>query len=82
MNFVKIFKCEAAAHVCDKSQYKESSLWERIVMKLHHLICHACREHSNENTKLTKAIETANIQILTADKKEAIRETIQQEISK
>lgn len=50
----KIFiPCEEANHVCDKSQYKEASLWEMIKLNLHLLYCNACRKYTKNNTKLT-----------------------------
>lgn len=82
MSLTIIFKCDAAAHICDKSQYKESSLWERIQMKMHHLMCRICRQHSERNTKLSQVIQIANLKTLPVEKKKELRDTIQQEISK
>ncbi len=82
MNIGILFKCSEAAHVCDKSQYHESSVFERVLMKLHQMMCRVCREHSSENTKLTKVIEKADLKTMPEDKKEDIRKIIQQEISK
>jgi len=49
--------CEEANHICDKSQYRESSLLEKLKLKLHLLYCNACRKYSSRNQKLTVAIK-------------------------
>lgn len=82
MNLSIMFNCGAAAKTCDKSQYQESSLLDRILMKMHHLMCRVCREHSAENTKLTNALQKADVKTLTRDEKEHIRKKVQQEIAK
>jgi len=82
MNIGILFNCSEAAHICDKSQYQESSFFERFLMKLHQMMCRVCREHSSENTKLTEIIEKADLKTMPEDKKENIRKIIQQEISK
>lgn len=82
MNLEIIFKCSEAANVCDRSQYAESNLGERLLLKAHLLICKICRNHSTLNGKLTQAIRKANLRSLPEDKKQELRKTIQQEISK
>ncbi len=82
MNLGIIFKCGEAAHVCDKSQYRESSLFERMLMKMHHLMCRICRKHSSENGKLSEAINKSNVKVLSEKDKSVLKEKIQQEISK
>ena len=32
-------KCEDAGQVCDKSQYKEASFWEKLKLNVHLLYC-------------------------------------------
>ncbi|WP_375238210.1 glycine dehydrogenase [Aurantibacter sp.] len=49
--------CEEANHVCDKSQYKESSFSEMIKLNLHLLYCKACRKYSSRNAKLTAILK-------------------------
>ena len=56
----KIFiPCDEANHVCDKSQYKEASLWEMVKLNVHLLYCKACRTYSANNSKLTKMMNSS-----------------------
>lgn len=82
MNFRILFKCGDAAHICDKSQYRESSRTERILMRMHQWWCKVCRQHSAENTKLTEIIQKADLKSIPEEKKQEMRKVIQQEISK
>lgn len=82
MNLGILFKCDDAANVCDRSQYSESTVSERLLMKFHHVICRICREHSALNGKLSRAIKKANLQSFPEHKKRELRKVIQQEISK
>lgn len=82
MNLGIIFKCNEASHICDKSQYKESSFIERLLMRMHQWMCKVCREHSAENTKLTEIIQKADLKTMPAERKDELRQVIQQEISK
>ncbi|MBT8262919.1 MAG: hypothetical protein KJO05_08865 [Bacteroidia bacterium] len=82
MNLGILFKCNEAAHICDKSQYKESSFIERLLMRMHQWMCAVCREHSSENTKLTEIIQKADLKTMPEKDKIELREVIQQEISK
>jgi hypothetical protein len=82
MNLEIIFKCKEASHICDKSQYEESSFTERLLMKMHQWMCKVCRQHSEENTKLTKIIQKADLKTFPETKKNELQRVIQHEISK
>ncbi len=62
-------KCNQAAQVCDKSQYKEASLSEKLKLKIHLLLCGICRDHAHRNTKLTQKLQSCNIKTLPAQAK-------------
>ena len=70
--------CEKANHVCDKTQYKESTLWEKIKLSIHLLYCKACRKYSENNAKLTQSIEKSEVVCL--DKK--CKETMKKDLDK
>lgn len=72
-----LFRCTEAAHICDKSQYKESSKWERQLMRLHHLICKVCRQHSELNSRLTGLIQKAQPHSLPENSRKLIKERIE-----
>ncbi len=73
-------KCDEAVHVCDKSQYKEAGFFDKLMMKMHLLMCKLCRGYSKSNVKLTKTIHSANIKTLHPDEKQVLKARLQQEI--
>ena len=77
-----IFKipCSDAKHVCDKTQYKNASLWEKIILNIHLLYCRACGEHSKNNTKLTKAIKKSKVTCLDKSTKTKMKRTLNKAI--
>ena len=46
--------CEEATFICNKNQYKEASLWEKIRLNFHLFICKSCGKYSKQNATLTK----------------------------
>jgi len=50
-------KCKEANLICDKSQYKDCTSWQRLKLELHLLFCKKCRKYSKDNAKLTKLIQ-------------------------
>jgi hypothetical protein len=41
--------CDEATAICDKSQYKEASLWEKIKLSIHLFLCKKCGLYSKQN---------------------------------
>ncbi len=77
----KIFiTCEEANHNCDKSQYNEATIWEKVKLTLHLLYCRACRKHSNDNAKLTKAIAESKVDCLELKDKQEMKECFEKEL--
>ncbi|WP_299336024.1 glycine dehydrogenase [uncultured Psychroserpens sp.] len=73
--------CEEANHVCDKTQYKEASLWEKIKLNIHLIYCRACRKYTKNNTKLTKLVTKKPVS-LEASAKESIKSVFEKELAK
>ena len=73
--------CEEANHVCDKTQYKEASLWEKIKLNIHLIYCRACRKYTKNNTKLTKLVTKKPVS-LEASAKESIKSAFEKELAK
>ena len=46
--------CDEATTICNKSQYKEASLWEIVKLKIHVFGCKVCGRYSKQNGTLTK----------------------------
>jgi len=68
--------CEKARHLCNKTQYNESSLWERIKLTIHLYTCKECSTYSNKNTKLSSLCEQANIFNLSEEDKAAMQKEL------
>ncbi len=74
--------CEEAVQICDKSQYKEASIWQIMKLNLHMIYCKLCRKYTKNNSKLTKLCSHANLKTLSADEKEKIQKILDSETSK
>ena len=46
--------CKQAVAICDKSQYKEATFFEKIQLNIHFLCCKICTKYSKQNVFLTK----------------------------
>lgn len=62
--------CTEANHVCDKTQYKESSFWEKMKLNIHLIYCRACRHYTKNNRKLSVLIKKSKVTCM--DKKDKI----------
>jgi hypothetical protein len=72
--------CNEANHVCDKTQYKESSIWDKIKLNLHLIYCKACRKYTKNNAKLSFAIKKSKVQCLDKKCKESMRNELNKAI--
>jgi|TARA_B110000259_G_scaffold46665_1_gene54294 hypothetical protein len=75
-------KCEDAGQVCDKSQYKEASFWEKLKLNVHLLYCSPCREYTQKNVKLSIVFKKSNLKIMSLRDKKDLKKQIHQEIAK
>ncbi|WP_223550935.1 hypothetical protein [Aestuariivivens sp. NBU2969] len=81
MSKIKIvIPCDEANHVCDKTQYKNATLWEKIKLNIHLLYCRACRDYTKNNTKLTKAIQKSKVECLDQSTKIKMKTTLDKAI--
>lgn len=55
MNF--LINCDEATTICNKNQYKEASLWEKMRLMIHLFICKNCGQYTKQNTTLTKVCD-------------------------
>ncbi len=56
--------CEEAHHICDKQQYGEAKPWERVKLAIRLSWCQITRAYTKKNRALTKAIQDANLRML------------------
>ena len=80
--FKVFFSCDVANHVCDKTQYNEASLWEKIRLNIHLLYCKACRKYTQNNQKLTKAVKKSEVKCLDSVAKESLKKQFDIELDK
>ncbi len=78
-----IIPCDEANHVCDKTQYKEATLWEKVKLNIHLIYCSACRKYTKNNTKLTKLIKgNGKVEPIATNAKEQLKSTFEKELAK
>lgn len=75
-----LLKCDEANHVCDKAQYKNASVWEKIKLNLHIIICNKCRKYSSNNAKLTNIVKQSNVTCLDKKCKDAMKQKLHKAI--
>lgn len=49
-----LINCDEATTICDKNQYGESSLYDKIRLGLHLAICRPCKKYTKQNTMMTR----------------------------
>lgn len=83
--FKKLFiTCDEATMICDKSQYNESTLFEKIQLNLHFLRCKICRLYTKQNNKMSDLfkMKAADCQkekpCLSASDKEAFKKQLEE----
>ena len=52
-NKLKI-SCDEATTICDKNQYGEASVWEKMKLIFHLAYCKYCSKYSKQNTLMTE----------------------------
>ena len=77
-----LIQCDEANHVCDKTQYKEASLWEKIKLNIHLIYCRACRKYTKSNSKLTKTIKESKVECLDKKCKESMKKDLEEAMAK
>jgi predicted anti-sigma-YlaC factor YlaD len=77
-----LISCDEANHNCDKSQYNEATLWEKIKLNIHLLYCKACRKYSKNNAKLTKIMNNSELDYLKTSEKDTLKRNFKEELSK
>ena len=69
--------CKDACFICDKSQYHECTLWEKLRLGFHILYCNTCRNYLKTNKKLTLLIKNAKINCLDKKNKDILNMNFQ-----
>ncbi len=72
--------CEKATELCTRSQYGEASWWQTLKLKLHLFYCKTCSKFSAKNSKFTSLCEHANMQVISENEKEAMKERLKKQL--
>ncbi len=74
-------QCNNANHICDKNQYMEASLLEKIKLIIHLIYCKACRQYSKKNGQLTKFIKASKSQhVMSKDEKKILHKNLEDQL--
>ena len=46
--------CDEATKICDKNQYEEGSLWEKIKLNIHIFLCKKCDLYSKQKPVISQ----------------------------
>lgn len=74
--------CDEAKHICDKSQYKEASIVEKLKLNLRYTWCRVTRAYVKKNKQLTTTLDNSNIECLNTLERQNLKEQFKQELSK
>ncbi|PNQ75343.1 hypothetical protein C1T31_04220 [Hanstruepera neustonica] len=74
--------CDEAQHICDKSQYNEATLWEKIKLNLRYTWCKITRAYVRQNKKLTSTVKKSNVECLKNGEREALKKEFEKELTK
>lgn len=67
---------EKAKKICTKSQYGEATWWELLQLNVFLVFWKECAHFSEKNTKFTSLCEQANLQVISEEEKEAMKEKL------
>ena len=74
--------CKEAKHICDKKQYNEASVWERMKLSIRLSWCRFTKAYSKDNNKLTQVIKKSEINCLKHDERSKLQQQFNQELAK
>jgi len=76
-----MISCDEATTICDKNQYKEASVLDKIRLTFHLLVCKYCRDYSKQNSTMTALFRklvtsSKDASGLSAEEKKKLEESI------
>ena len=78
----KVFiDCEEAKHICDKSQYNESTFWERFRLNIRMIYCHITRAYVKRNKRLSKLVKDKKVQCMDKQAKAKLKSDLEKEMN-
>lgn len=77
----RILKCDSVCTICDKAQYNEASLYDKMCLIMHLIFCKTCRDYVRNNRKLTKQVRS-EVGKLNLKEKAKLKRQIDSELNK
>ena len=74
-----MISCKKAALICNRTQYREATRFEKLQLKFHLFICKNCLEFSTRNTEFTSLCDKANLRVLSEAEKRQMHENLQKQ---
>ena len=69
--------CEKASEICNKAQYNEATLLEKLKLQFHLLICKSCSTLTKKNTEFTALCQKARLHSLSEQEKLKMKKQLQ-----
>lgn len=74
--------CDEAKHICDKTQYGETTEWERLKLGIRLFWCKFTKSYSQNNNKLTEVVEKAEVNCLKSKERKKLQKEFEKELTK
>lgn len=71
-----MIECDEATMLITKNQHTQLSLWDRLQLKYHKMICPPCQDWEDQNKVITTLTKKEKTYILSEKKKEEIKECL------
>lgn len=81
MSKVRMFiACDDAQMCCDKAQYNEATLLEKVKLTIHLMFCRACQVYTKNNNKLTKLMDDDKLTNFNSSEKSALENAFKEQL--
>ena len=79
-----MINCDEASTICDKNQYCEATMWDKIRMRIHLFLCKKCGLYSEQNKFMSKIfkvhlLQQNHMQLSNSDK-EILKAELEQQL--
>lgn len=74
--------CDEAKNICDKSQYNESTWWDRFRLNIRYIYCHITRSYVKQNSKLSELVTDKKVVCMESKSKIELKTKFEQELKK
>ncbi|TJY37144.1 glycine dehydrogenase [Pontimicrobium aquaticum] len=78
--FKLFMSCKEAVNTCDKAQYGEVTLLDKIKHTIHLFYCKTCQKYSANNKKLTELVNKPEVDCLKKSEKEQLQYNFKKEL--